>query len=85
MIIKILQKYNAYRDTYFSNNKSLTLKSAELQEKLFTKYEKSIGKNWYGFSLEGCPDVWFYVIEEFLDYLLTLDPQLEIQQIKLNH
>jgi len=90
MIQKILQKYKAQRDYYYPNIENpykideLKNASGEKENKLREKWAKHIPPGWYGFSFgRPTPDCWFDIIDEFLDYLLTIDPALEIHQIKM--
>ena len=87
MITKILNKYKASRDYYYPNTPKADYgdvsKLRELENKLLDKWKEHIPPRWYGFSLAPCPESWFYIVDEFLDYLVTLDPNLEVQQVKL--
>ena len=89
MISKILAKHKCYGHYYPDIENPYTderckNESPELEIKLMEKWSSRIGKGWYGFAIgRPCPDAWFYVIDEFLDYIQSLDPEFEIQQIKL--
>ena len=90
MILKILEKYKAQRDYYYpgiSNpykRDELKNASSEPERKLREKWKAHTPPRWYGFAIgRPCPDSWFSIIDEFLDYLLTCDPNFEIHQIKM--
>lgn len=96
MINKILQKHlhadGKYlgRNNYYPdvenpyNDQKCIHESDGLEKKLLEKYKKYIPKGWYGFSIGSpCPKCWFLIIESFLDYLITIDSNMEIHQIKL--
>jgi hypothetical protein len=90
MITKILNKYNAFSDYYYPNianpyDESAGLKNVDgLENALQKKWKDHIPKGWYGFAIGSpCPESWFNIIDEFLDYLVTIDPQLKIHQIKM--
>jgi len=90
MIDKILRKYKIQRDYNYPNIenpykvKELKNASSNLEANLLEKWKNHIPQGWYGFAIgRPCPDSWFYVIDEFLDYLLTIDPNFEIYQIKM--
>jgi len=47
-------------------------------------YANHIPKGWYGFSMgTPTPKAWFDFIDEALKYLISLDPDFEIHQIKI--
>jgi hypothetical protein len=50
-------------------------------ETLFKKWEKRIGKGWYGF--DSIPDSWAEQIDELLNEIKLICPNFEIHQIKL--
>ena len=73
--------YYPHTDTPYKD--STTIKEAgELEVALIKKWESHIGKGWYGFALGMVPLSWLHVIDEFLDYLVNIDPKMEIQQLK---
>ena len=85
MIDQILVKYKAVRNNWYPNIenpyevKELKNASNELENNLAKKWKSHIGKGWYGFSLgRPTPDSWFNIIDEFLDYIYTIDPKFEI-------
>jgi len=89
MIKKILKKYDAFKRNYWypdiENPYKTELKaSTDLESNLQEKWESHIGDMWYGFSIgRPCPDVWFNIIDEFLEYIKTISPKFEIHQIKM--
>ena len=92
MISKILRKYNASRDMYYQPgeapyaNPKTRNASPQPEADLMEKWAGHIGAGWYGFAIgRPCPDSWFKIIDEFLDYLLTLDPDFQIHQIKMKY
>lgn len=56
---------------------------AELEKKLFEKWEEYIPQGWYGFAIGQVPDKWYHLIDDFLEYLDSILPSFEIHQIKL--
>ena len=87
MITKILNKYRANRNYYFPDTQKAVYESTdklnEIENELQEKWKDHIPPRWYGFALAPCPESWLYIIDEFLDYLLTLDPNFKIHQIKI--
>ena len=89
MITKILNKYKANRDYYYPNAKDdkdvcdTNSPSIELEIELQNKWKDHIPPRWYGFALAPCPESWLSIVDEFLDYLVTLDPNFKIHQIKM--
>lgn len=82
MITKILQKYKAMRN-YYPEAENPKDTSINLQSDILEKWKDHIPQGWYGFDMGGCHSSWFYIVDDFLDYLLTIDPKLEIHQVKL--
>ena len=89
MIKKILKRHKCYGN-YFPNieeplrdRESLQKEIEGLENKLQEKWKNDIGDRWYGFSIGLAPKEWFYVIDEFLDYLKETVAELEIHQIKM--
>jgi hypothetical protein len=92
MISKILRKYEANRDCYYLDIENpykcpeLKNASSDLEMKLLDKWREHIPKGWYGFAIgRPCPDSWFNIIDEFLDYLKIIDPDFTIHQIKTKY
>lgn len=90
MITKILRKYNCngyypqLKGFYDSNVKNEGCDNySELENKLQKKWSEYIPDGWYGFAIGRVPDEWFYVIDEFLEYLDSIISKIEIHQIKL--
>ncbi len=50
---------------------------------LFQKWAYRVGKGWYGFALGNVPNVWRFVLDEFLDWLEKQCPDFEIHQVKM--
>lgn len=90
MITKILKKHqcngyypelkNLYDENYHNEGCN---KYAELESKIQEKWTDYIPRGWYGFAIGKVPDKWFYVIDEFLEYLDSIVSGFEIHQIKV--
>ena len=101
MIEKILSKYDGFTNFWYPDAEEETLyKNEEVKEKyskgchekefeLLHKWKSYIPRGWYGFSLgEPCPDSWYSIINEFLEYIVKLQDEkkisnFEIHQIKI--
>jgi hypothetical protein len=101
MINKILSKYTGWRNYWYPEVKEetvynspevreiLSLGCREQEANLLNKWKSYIPQGWYGFSLgEPCPAQWYVIIDEFLEYLKSLEQlnrisNLEIHQIKI--
>lgn len=75
---KLIKKYKLARDTYVVHNSS-----SEQYNKLFAKWKYKIEARWYGLELRACPNVWYNVVDELLEYLSKKSPEFKILQIKL--
>lgn len=88
---ELIQKYNLKADSYeltkFSPtgelNEDVFFKASYAQNYLLRKWRDKIPDGWYGFDF-GCntPQVWYAVIEEFLQHVREKCPDFEIHQIK---
>jgi hypothetical protein len=101
MITKILNRYHGFNDHWFPevSEKNLyvnqkikdqySIGCRDKEKHLLEKYKSFIPKGWYGFGLgEPLHTDWYNIIEEFLDYLISLQNEkkingFEIHQIKL--
>lgn len=53
---------------------------------LRTKWKDYIEPKYYGFSLgEPTPAVWLDVLDEFLDYIVSVHPNFKILQLKIKY
>ena len=101
MINKILSKYEGFtnywypdveEETLYQNEKVKEKYSKNCSEKesaLLKKWKPYVPDGWYGFSLGSpCPENWYNIIDEFLEYLVKLQNEnkihlFEIHQIKI--
>jgi hypothetical protein len=88
-IAKILRSHNCRRDSYYADITKpfdvpeLVNASAENERRLRDKWKPHIAEGHYGFNIGVCPAEWFSVIDEFLAYRSGIDPDFNIQQIKM--
>jgi hypothetical protein len=89
---ELIKKYSLKPNSYYLNNlnpyKERNEELNKLCEKkeaaLIKKYKDRIPNGWYGFSFgTPIPIVWFEVIDEFLEWLINQNPEVEIHQIKI--
>lgn len=77
---KILRKYNASHNKYDTSDTS-----ADDYKTFMKKWGRWVRKGWKGFELDNVPKVWYSIIDEFLEYLVDIDPTAEIHEIKVRH
>ena len=49
---------------------------------LFQKWAYRVGKGWYGFDLSAIPNVWVFMLSQFLTWVESQCPDFKILQIK---
>jgi len=86
MIKELIKKYNLKKDSYFEEKEvpSFSYENEKISE-LQKKWKSHIPDGWYGFLGLGynTPQVWFEAIDEFLEYVLVNNPNMEIYQVKV--
>lgn len=95
IIEKLKEKYNLAPDSYYKSNPYVLSENQEdhrelkelcnfLEKRLQEKWHDRIVDGYYGFSFGSpTPTVWFYAIDEFLDWAQENNPDFQIFQQKL--
>jgi hypothetical protein len=95
MITKILRKYDGFTNYWYPDVEEDTIyqsseiekyrkESEGLESGLLNKYKDHIEKGHYGFSFGSpIPKVWLQIIDEFLEYLISLEKNGKISNFKI--
>lgn len=86
IISQLKTKYNLAPNSYYTQNpysNTLINQTSAKEIKLRKKWAARVPPGWYGISVGlPAPEVWFDVLDEFLDWVVLNNKDFEIWQIK---
>lgn len=92
-IDELITKYKLAKDSYYkespyseeARSPEEDLKARQRTKELKEKYKANVPPRWYGFGGLGAPTplVWFDVLDELFEKLVSIYPKLEIYQVKV--
>ncbi len=83
----LIKKHNLLPNSYYQSGESPYSNRLFVvhpkEEALKEKWKSRVSQGWYGFSLTPCPELWFDVLDEWLNEAVKSNPNLEILQISV--